>query len=228
MGYNQYGVWVDNGQPNYSGQQQTQPAPQSSYPSYTGGGQPAPIQTKPNTEQIQSQITDLQSSTLVSIYSSLYVAVTTPVPVMLTIQNLIDNANAEIKAIKAAQPMKAGAINALWDTTGTQLTIEQQARTTGLSPLPAPRNDNITRFPTTHYSFVDSIPRMALNTSPKPGEMSEFSQPDPSSKEAKTLVDKAKSYVEKHHTEFSGKTDAEAVSYVIEQHVNHQINLNQN
>ena len=115
---------------------------------------------------IQSQITDLQSSTLVSIYSSLYVAVTTPVPVMLTIQNLIDNANAEIKAIKAAQPMKAGAINALWDTTGTQLTIEQQARTTGLSPLPAPRNDNITRFPTTHYSFVDSIPRMALNTSP--------------------------------------------------------------
>ena len=69
---------------------------------------------------------------------------------------------------------------------------------------------------------------VALNTSPKPGEMSEFSQPDPSSKEAKTLVDKAKSYVEKHHTEFSGKTDAEAVSYVIEQHVNHQINLNQN
>ena len=115
---------------------------------------------------IQSQISNLQSSTLVSIYASLYAAVTAPVPVMLTIQGLIIGAENEITAIRSRQPGKAAALNDLWNNTGTQLTIEQRARTLGLSPLPSPRDNNISRFPTTQYGFVDSIPRMALDTAP--------------------------------------------------------------
>ena len=120
---------------------------------------------------IQTQIAGLQSDNLLSIYSSLYAAVTTPAgpawPAMnTTIQTLINSANAEIAAIKAAQPSKASALNKLWDNTGTQLTIEQRARNVGLAPLPSPRDKNISRFPSAQYGFVDSIPRMALDTEP--------------------------------------------------------------
>lgn len=119
-----------------------------------------------NWSRIQSLISELQSSTLVTIYNNLYLAVTDPIPDMVAINALILAANNEIKAIKVALPTKAAELNTLWDSIGTQLVIEQRARVTGLYPLSSPRDNNLSRFPTTQYSFVDSIPNMALDTAP--------------------------------------------------------------
>lgn len=50
-------------------------------------------------------------------------------------------------------------------------------------------------------------------------------QVDKQSNPQKSVVELAKAYVEKHHSEFSKVSDAEAVSFVIQQHVNGSINL---
>jgi hypothetical protein len=78
----------------------------------------------------------------------------------------INQANAEIAALRTRFPLQSTELNTLWDDTGTQLTREQRARSIGIPPVPVPRNTWLSMFPTTHYSFVDSIPRYALNTNP--------------------------------------------------------------
>ena len=119
-----------------------------------------------NWARIQTLISELQSSTLTAIYNNIYAEVTSLIPNTGTIDSLIVAANNEIKAITANKPSKAAELNALWDSIGTQLTIEQQARDTGMYPLPSPRSNSLSRFPTTQYSFVDSIPNMAVDTAP--------------------------------------------------------------
>jgi hypothetical protein len=113
---------------------------------------------------IQRLISDLQTDNLVTIYNNLYAAVITGVDA--TVQTYIDQANIEIASIKSAQTVKATQLNTLWDITGTQLTIEQQARVNGLSPLPSPRITTMSVFPTIQYSFIDAIVRYAKNTDP--------------------------------------------------------------
>ena len=85
-----------------------------------------------------------------------------------TVQNLIDQANAEIARIFATSLERATALNDAWNATGTQLTIEQRAREKGLQPpLPTPRDPNIVATtPVTQTNFVDSISGYALNTKP--------------------------------------------------------------
>jgi hypothetical protein len=84
-----------------------------------------------------------------------------------TVQNLIDQANAEIARIFATSLERATALNDAWNATGTQLTIEQRAREKGLQPpLPTPREDVIASTPVTQTNFVDSISGYALNTKP--------------------------------------------------------------
>jgi hypothetical protein len=84
------------------------------------------------------------------------------------VQNLIDQANAEIARIFATSLERATALNDAWNATGTQLTIEQRAREKGLQPpLPTPRDPNIVATtPVTQNNFVDSISGYALNTKP--------------------------------------------------------------
>ena len=82
------------------------------------------------------------------------------------VQTYITQANVEIAALRTKFPTLSTELNTLWDDTGTQLTIEQRARTIGLTPVPTPRSNYLSTTPTTHYSFVDSIPRYGLNTSP--------------------------------------------------------------
>lgn len=92
---------------------------------------------------------------------------TPPIPSMNdAVQYYITKANDEIAALRTKFPTLSTELNTLWDDTGTQLTIEQRARTIGLSPVPTPRSNYLSSFPTTQYSFVDSIPRYGLNTSP--------------------------------------------------------------
>jgi len=82
------------------------------------------------------------------------------------VQGYIDLANAEIAAIRTKFPALSAELNTLWDATGTQLTREQRSRSIALPPVPVPKNTWLSSFPITHYSFVDSIPRYALNTNP--------------------------------------------------------------
>jgi hypothetical protein len=85
-----------------------------------------------------------------------------------TVQNLIDQANAEIARIFATSQERSTALNDAWNATGTQLTIEQRAREKGLQPpLPTPRDpDIVAATPVTQTNFVDSITGYALNTKP--------------------------------------------------------------
>ena len=87
-------------------------------------------------------------------------------------QTYIDAANAEIAVIKNAQPARAQQLITNWENTGKLLSIEQRAIATGMSlkvPLADPANDReptLAGYPTTQYSFVDSIPRYAKFTQP--------------------------------------------------------------
>ena len=88
------------------------------------------------------------------------------------VQTYIDAANAEIAVIKNAQPARAQQLITNWENTGRLLSIEQRAIATGMSlkvPLSDPANDReptLAGYPTTQYSFVDSIPRYAKFTQP--------------------------------------------------------------
>jgi hypothetical protein len=81
-------------------------------------------------------------------------------------------ANTEIVNIKNSQPARAQQLITNWEKTGTILSIEQRAIATGMSlqvPLADPvedREPTLAGYPTTQYSFVDSIPRYAKFTQP--------------------------------------------------------------
>jgi len=83
------------------------------------------------------------------------------------VQYYIDNSNAEISSIKAANPNVSSDLNTMYTAFGKQLTLEQRARFTGISPVSSPTRDNfINRYPVSLYSFVDAIPTLAQNTLP--------------------------------------------------------------
>ena len=88
------------------------------------------------------------------------------------VQGYIDAANAEIVVIKNAQPARAQQLITNWENTGRLLTVEQRAIATGMAlqvPLADPaidREPTLAGYPTTQYSFVDSIPRYAKFTQP--------------------------------------------------------------
>lgn len=88
------------------------------------------------------------------------------------VQGYIDAANTEIVVIKNSQPAKAQQLITNWELTGTLLSVEQRAIATGLPiqvPLAVPADDReptLASYPTTQYSFVDSIPRYAKFTQP--------------------------------------------------------------
>lgn len=88
------------------------------------------------------------------------------------VQGYINDANAEILSIKNSQPAKAQKLITNWELTGTLLSIEQRAIATGLPirvPNSSPDNEReptLAGYPTTQYSFVDSIPKYAEFTQP--------------------------------------------------------------
>jgi len=83
------------------------------------------------------------------------------------IQQYINQANAEIDAILLAKPAQCKSLNNSWNATGAQLTIEQRARQEGLRPpLDSSRQNFLSLFPTTIYTFVDSVPQYGKNTEP--------------------------------------------------------------
>ena len=101
-----------------------------------------------------------------------------PTPMNTVIQLYIDQANDEIDVILLAKPTQCKSLNNSWNATGAQLTIEQRARQEGLRPpldsgIADPTNPDVAKrenflslYPTTIYTFVDSVPQYGKNTEP--------------------------------------------------------------
>jgi hypothetical protein len=116
---------------------------------------------------LQTAITNIQTSALKTIYSNLYAATQGPTLGLNTaVQTQIDLVNAQISAISTANPTQAAKLNIMWKNTSTQLNIEQRARYTGLSAIPAPRTTELSPYPTIIYSFTDMISSYSKNTDP--------------------------------------------------------------
>jgi hypothetical protein len=88
------------------------------------------------------------------------------------IQSYIDAANIEILSIQNSKPELVQQLNTNWNDTGVFLATEQRAIGLGLTvgvPTSSPdheREPAIASYPTTQYSFIDSIPRYAMFTQP--------------------------------------------------------------
>lgn len=78
----------------------------------------------------------------------------------------IVQANTEIESIQQNNTQNSFVLNTIYNVAGSQLTVEQRARFTALSLVTIPRDTNVSVYPNTTISFVDSIPEMALNTMP--------------------------------------------------------------
>jgi hypothetical protein len=86
---------------------------------------------------------------------------------IVAVQHYIDAANTEIRSISVANPTKARNLNMAYDATGTQLTIEQRARYTGIPPVPAGTRDTwMNLYPMALMIFTDSVPELSKNTLP--------------------------------------------------------------
>lgn len=128
-----------------------------------------------NWPKLQTLMTDLQTSTLTTIYQNLYDAIIagpdpldpTPIPTYnSTVQSYIDAANAEIALIRTVRPGASVDLNDFYNSMATQLGNEQRARNTGLSPLASPRDAYINKYPIVIYSFVDLLPLYGKQTQP--------------------------------------------------------------
>jgi hypothetical protein len=114
---------------------------------------------------LQTAISNMPTGNLSTIYSNLYAATQGPtLGLDAAVQAQIDLANAEIAVIRSTYPGQSMELNDLWETTATQLNIEQRARSVGLSPIPSPRTADLFPYPTMVYSFTDSIPIYAKLT----------------------------------------------------------------
>lgn len=124
-----------------------------------------------NWAQLQTLISDLQTSNLVTIYQTLYNTIVAgpggDIPgYNIAVQAQIDLANTEIALIRTVRPGASTDLNTLYEQFGTQLGNEQLVRNTGLSPLPSPRDAFVNKYPIPIYSFVDMLPLYGKQTQP--------------------------------------------------------------
>jgi len=124
-----------------------------------------------NWAQLQTLISDLQTSNLVSRYQTLYDTIVAgpggDIPAFnIAVQAQIDLANTEIALIRTVRPGASTDLNDLYNNFGTQLGNEQLVRNTGLSPLPSPRDAFVNKYPIPIYSFVDMLPLYGKQTQP--------------------------------------------------------------
>jgi hypothetical protein len=116
---------------------------------------------------IKKLVLQLQTHALITIYNNIYSTIqSATVDVSTTVQSLIDSANAEINSILSKNPDTAQNLNRMWNLTGTQLTIEQRARNIALVPVPVPRTNSISQFPTAITSYVNALDSYSKRTEP--------------------------------------------------------------
>lgn len=109
---------------------------------------------------LESQIKGLQTSALSVIYDSIYTLVSGAGP-YTNLQTLIDNANAEISSIQLNNVAKATLLNATYNTFGTKLLKERNARSLAL-----PSITYLTSNATDVAVFVDSLESYGTDTEP--------------------------------------------------------------
>lgn len=108
--------------------------------------------------KLQGLIQSLQTSNLATIYSNIYTLLSGAGP-YTTLQTLIDSANIEIAAIYAANTAKAQELNTLYNSFGTSLAKEQQARSLALPSL-----TDLTTTTSDIYGFIDNLGQYASDT----------------------------------------------------------------
>ena len=98
-----------------------------------------------------------------------------PSPMNAVVQDYIDQANAEISAIRDNNPITSVILNTYWNICGTQLKTEQRARYIAIPPVAVIPTDSSTivrkdyflnLYPTSLNIFTDSVPSLAQNTRP--------------------------------------------------------------
>lgn len=89
-----------------------------------------------------------------------------PATMNSVVQNYIDQSNTEIGKIKTAKPNQVKFLNEYWNILGSQLVREQRTRYTGIAPVPVPKDFFMNPYPTTSYTFLDSMPVLAQDTRP--------------------------------------------------------------
>ena len=86
------------------------------------------------------------------------------------VQQYIDQANAEILVIQAANQSKSSELNNHWNDNGKRLAYEQRARTIGLPALPAQyntaRDPEFAQYPNSIFAYVDFLPTYSTATQP--------------------------------------------------------------
>ena len=119
-------------------------------------------------KEIYNNITNIQTSTLSTIYEDLYNELDVPsAPNIDTIvQGYIDAANAEILDIQSKNEQTTMNLNSIYSLVGQQLGIEQAARYAGIPPVPVPRDTLLNPTPSSIFNFVNSIPDLSVSTLP--------------------------------------------------------------
>jgi len=89
-------------------------------------------------------------------------------PMNAVVQGYIDQANAEIARIASvtANSRTVLHLNEYWNILGIQLAREQRSRYTGFSPVNVPVDLFTNPYPTSIYSFIDSMPAFSQDTKP--------------------------------------------------------------
>jgi hypothetical protein len=98
-----------------------------------------------------------------------------PAPMNTVVQSYIDQANAEITVIRNNNPTLSTILNTYWNICGSQLKREQRTRCAAFPPVAivSPDSASVVRkdyflnlYPTTQYTFTDSLPNLAQDTKP--------------------------------------------------------------
>jgi hypothetical protein len=87
-------------------------------------------------------------------------------PMNSVVQGYIDQANTEIANIASSNQTATTYLNAYWDILGNQLAIEQRSRYAAMVPVSVPTDPFLNPSPASMYTFVDSVPGFAQDTTP--------------------------------------------------------------
>jgi len=109
----------------------------------------------------QTLVKNLQTTTLSTIYDNIYTLLNGTGP-YTNLQTLITSANTEIDYIKTQQPAMSQSLNTLYNTFGTLLTKEQNARELALGDL-----TSMTSKTTDILSFISNIGSLSAQTETK-------------------------------------------------------------
>lgn len=110
-------------------------------------------------------------------------------PMDAVVQGYITQANTEIANIQlTANQAAVSALNGNWNATGLALRNEQRARYIAIPPVPIPRDNRLSPYPSTIYAFVDSMSTFATDTAPHGAAQSLENISDPCTTGGQSIV----------------------------------------